>query len=163
GQLVRVGVGELPRRNEPDHLEQRLHAGANVAATRNPVDPKRPREMVLHRLRGIQRAERILEDHLDLRAVLEHLATPALTGDDAEDGPLTQLACVERCDLPRAVLTARMETAAGGRRGEIRRRARDSHQALDRAVQWWERAQQPDRVRMTWVGAKRRGRRLLDD
>ena len=42
---------------------------------------ERPGQVVMHRLDGVQRAERILEDHLHLRAVAEDALT-ALLGRD---------------------------------------------------------------------------------
>ena len=42
-----------------------------------PVDPKRPRNVVLDPLDGVERGERVLEDHLDVRAVAAEAATPS--------------------------------------------------------------------------------------
>ena len=46
------------------------HALVDLARRHDVVDPQRPLEMVPDRLRRVQRAERILEDHLHLRAVV---------------------------------------------------------------------------------------------
>ena len=58
----------------PTRLEQRRPRFASTSAPATTVDPQRPLEVRTHRLRRVQRAERILEDHLHLRAVAENAA-----------------------------------------------------------------------------------------
>ncbi len=80
-----------------------------------------------------------------------------------EERPHRGLQRVQRALLVDAVRAARMETATGGRRGEIRRCADDSGHALERAGQRGERVDQPERVGVLRVGVQPRRGPFLDD
>ena len=67
GQLVRVLRGVLlAGGTSPTVSSSVAHALVELARVDTPVDPQRPREVVAHRLDRVQRAERVLEDHLHL-------------------------------------------------------------------------------------------------
>ena len=73
-QLVRVLGDVALRRHEPDRVEQLVDALVDVCARHDAVDLQRPREVVADRLDRVQRAERVLEDHLHLRPVAQDVA-----------------------------------------------------------------------------------------
>ncbi len=77
GKLVRVLRRHLLGRHEPDRAQQLLDALVDLAPRDDAVDAQRALEMVADRLDRVQRPERILEDHLHLRAVPEDVAPPA--------------------------------------------------------------------------------------
>ena len=76
-ELVRILVRYLLRRHETDGLEQLVHALVDLRRRDDVVDAQRPRDVVSHGLDRVQRAERVLEDELNLRAVTEDVLAPA--------------------------------------------------------------------------------------
>ncbi len=76
-ELMRVLLGDGSSGHEPDRFEQLEHAPAHLAVGDDAVDPQRAGQVVADALDRVQRRERVLEDHLYLRAVLEHAATAA--------------------------------------------------------------------------------------
>ncbi len=123
GELVRILLRDLVRRHEPDRREQLLHTRAHVPPGHEAVDQERPRDVVVNTLDRVQRRERILEDHLHLRAVADERAPPpdladvlaaeenppfrrlVEPGDEARDGALTAAALAdERGHAPRPEL-----------------------------------------------------------
>src|SRR5581483_7812510 len=118
--LVRVLRRDVLRRHEADRVEQLEHAPVDAAARDDAVDPQRPRDVVADRLDRVQRAERILEDHLHLRAVGEHVAAAPLAGDVApveEDAALARLVELDEQPRDRALAAAAL---AGERRDASR-------------------------------------------
>ena len=102
-ELVRILGGDVLRRDEPDRAQQLVHPLLDLARRDDLVDPKRTLDVVAHRLDRIERAEGVLEDDLDLRAVVKDVAPPPDVRDVA---PLEQ-------DLPCARL------------GQVREQPRD--------------------------------------
>ena len=80
-ELVRVLLRDLVGRHETDAREQLAHAAVDRAARADAVDQQRPRDVVVDALDRIERRERILEDHLDVRAVVEQRLAPPLVAD----------------------------------------------------------------------------------
>jgi len=80
-ELVGVLRSHLLGREQPDAPEQLVHALLDVPARADPVDQQRPRQVMVDPLDRVQRRERILEDHLHLRAVGEHVALPVQIAD----------------------------------------------------------------------------------
>ncbi len=60
GYFAAIRVG----RHQPDRVEQLVHALFQLPVRDQTMDLQRPREVVADRLDRIQRAERVLEDHL---------------------------------------------------------------------------------------------------
>ncbi len=81
GELVRVLLRDLLGRHEPDRVEQLVHAVEHVGLRHDPVDQQRPRDVVVDALGRIERRERVLEDHLHARAVLEQFLLPVHRAD----------------------------------------------------------------------------------
>ena len=75
-ELVRVLRRDVLGRHEPDRAQQVVDALLELVALDDPVDLQRPLDVVADRLHRVQRAERILEDHLNLRAVAESARRP---------------------------------------------------------------------------------------
>ena len=65
----------------PTRAQQLVHALLDLRARDDLVDAQRPLDVVAHRLDRIQRVERILEDQLHLRAVVQDVAAPAHARD----------------------------------------------------------------------------------
>ena len=80
-ELVRVLLRDLVGRHEADAREQLAHAPVDRAARADAVDLQRPRDVVIDALDRIERRERILEDHLHVRAVVEQRPAPPLIAD----------------------------------------------------------------------------------
>ena len=72
GELVRVAADVL--RAQADDLEQLLHAGPDLRAARDPVDPERVADDLLDGLPRVQRRVGVLEDDLHLAAERTQLA-----------------------------------------------------------------------------------------
>jgi hypothetical protein len=86
---VRVLGSDLLRRHETDGFQQLEHARSHLSARDDVVDAQRPLDVVAHSLDRVQRVERVLEDDLHLRAVVEDVPAPLHPGDVAsleEDG-----------------------------------------------------------------------------
>ena len=73
-QLVRVLVDVALGRHQPDRRQQLVDVLVDVCALRDAVDLQGAGEMVVDRLDRVQRSERILEDHLHLRPVMQDVA-----------------------------------------------------------------------------------------
>src|SRR5687768_5439778 len=74
GELVRVLGRDRPGGHEADALEQLVHTLLDAIARHDLVDPERPLDVVRDRLDRVQRPERVLEDHLDARAIEANVA-----------------------------------------------------------------------------------------
>ena len=83
GQLVRVLRGDPLGRHQADRLEQLVHPLFQLSVRHQAVDLQGPRDVVADRLDRVQRPERILEDHLHLRAVAQDVGARALARDVA--------------------------------------------------------------------------------
>ena len=59
-----VGVAEPEARPEPDLVERALDAAVGLAAPRQPVDGEGLHEHPVHGVARVERAVRVLEDHL---------------------------------------------------------------------------------------------------
>ena len=73
-ELEGMAVEELLGRFQSDPAEQCCRAGAHIGRLGPVMAQQRAREMVEHIVGGIQRAERVLEDHLDPPAIGERCA-----------------------------------------------------------------------------------------
>src|SRR5581483_8334373 len=73
-KLVRVAVGHTARK--PDHLEEIEDAVAPLAPAARPVEPKRLLHAPCDRPPRIERGERVLEHHLELRPGAPGPSTP---------------------------------------------------------------------------------------
>ena len=80
-QLVRVLRGDRLGGDEADRLEQLVHAGGHLVVFHDAMDPERSGDVVVDPLDGIQRRERILEDHLHLRSERAHPSAATQAGD----------------------------------------------------------------------------------
>ena len=108
------------RRHEPDGLESSWTRSSTFAPTNDAVDPKRTLEVVAHGLDGVQRAERVLEDHLHLRAIAEHSRRRRSTETSlALEEDLAAARFVEACEQPRdgALAAAALADERGDRPG----------------------------------------------
>ena len=118
-ELVRVLRRDLARRNEADGVQQLVNPLVHLRGRNDAVDPQWSLDVVANRLRRVQRPERILEDHLHLRAVAKNfppaprardiaaveddgtVAGVVQTSEQARDGCLSTPAFAdERGDLP---------------------------------------------------------------
>ena len=87
------------------------------------VDPQRPGNVVPHGLDGVQRTERILEDHLHLRAVANEVAPPMCTRDVAAlevDAPGGRVVEPREQSCDRALAAAALADERGDRAGPER-------------------------------------------
>ena len=80
GQLVRVLRGDPPGRHQADRLEQLVHPLVELSAGDQTMNLEGSRDVVADRLDRVQRPERILEDHLHLRAVAQDVGARPLLG-----------------------------------------------------------------------------------
>ena len=114
-QLVRVLVDVALRRHQPDRRQQLVDVLVDVCALRDAVDLQGACEMVVDRLDRVQRSERILEDHLHLRPVVQDVASATdvrhvlaleedaaagrlvQAGEHARDGALAAAALADEC------------------------------------------------------------------
>ena len=93
-----------PGGTSPTRCEQLVHALVDLAARADAVDLQRPRDVVVDALDRVQRRERILEDHLHLRAVREQRLAPprSLTSSPSNrivpgSAGTAARACARRC------------------------------------------------------------------
>ena len=117
-QLVRVLRDVVCSRCQTDRLEQLLDALVDVSALDPPVDEQGPHEMVANGLDRVQRAERVLEDHLHLGPVREHVpATAHLRDVLSVEEHLSGRGVVEAREHPRDGALAAAALADEGRHG----------------------------------------------
>ena len=93
GELMRILRRDVLGRHEADVLEQVVDVRLDLVRRDDPVDAKRTLEVMTDRLRRVQGAERILKDHLHLRAVVEDRPAAAIARDVAvaeADRPLAR-------------------------------------------------------------------------
>src|SRR5262249_3142776 len=131
-QLVRELRGHLLRRHEADAGEQLVDALVDARRRHDLVDAQRPRDVVADRLDRVERAERVLEDDLHLRAVAQVVAA---VPDERHVAPLEEDGAVARLDKPReqpcdrALAAAALTDERGDRsRTKLERDAVDSVQ-----------------------------------
>jgi hypothetical protein len=79
--LVGSSASNVLGRHEADRAQQVVGALLDLAALDDPVDAKRPFDVMEDRLRRVERPERILEDHLHLRPVAQDRAPAAVLRD----------------------------------------------------------------------------------
>ena len=121
-ELVRVLLRDLVGRHETDAREQLAHPPVDGSARADAVDQQRPRDVVIDALDRIERGERILEDHLHVRAVVEQ--RPAAAADRRRPGRRTG-SCRR---------SARTGARAGARRCSCRCRSRPRARSRDRGA-----------------------------
>ena len=101
-ELVRVLLGDLPRWNEPDRVQQLVDALVDLRGRHDAVDPERSLDVVADGLHRVERPERILEDHLHLRAVAKDVPLAPCTRDVAAvEDDRTVARVVQTCEQAR--------------------------------------------------------------
>ena len=119
-ELVRVLRRDLLRREEADGAQQLVHALLDLRRRNDAVDPQRTLDVMANRLDRVQRVERILEDHLHLRAVPEDVAATAHARDVGpleEDGTFRRLVETRQQPRDRALAAAALADERGDRPG----------------------------------------------
>ena len=67
GELMRELLRHLRTRRQPYLFEQRRNPRPHLAPLRTTMQQQRPRDRIAHPMRGIERPERVLKNHLHLR------------------------------------------------------------------------------------------------